>query len=386
MSSSTSTLDRYSVETSTCYGKDNQNLIEGFFGQFQDSFCYTFLLQFLIVTFMYNHVGKSKYWKLLFYASLAGLLGALLENGTVAFLCRSGAEKHSYQFVFPFFINELFWISNDYAIPLINLIKMRAFNKRKVAFIIKYVIIILFVPFAIFRLCIGFLRMKNGYLQNETIQAFHGYAYAIMAIADIICIYDILYYTRLPKSKFNNIISHSNYTILIVIDTASALLSIINMISNVGPFKNSFPTTLFTPFQCLQRSSFLILATDAFIFKYENFSILGNNHDHEKSFDSSNNNFSYYNISNSSTTTSICNLANINTELSSKTNSTLINISPYNYTSLETSNSSNRESINIANSKCIIKNYLNCKSVENINIPSNVRTYSQLFGSLSQQA
>ncbi|OUM64150.1 hypothetical protein PIROE2DRAFT_9191 [Piromyces sp. E2] len=266
----TNILSRYDAETSTCYGKFHQSFIEGFFGQFQDSFCYTFVLQFLSVSFIYMHIGKGKYWKLLFYSSLAGLLGALLENATVAFLCRSGVEDKSYKYVVPFLIDEIFWISNEYSIPILNLIKMKVFDKGKVAIFTKYCVIILAIPFIFFRICIGYHRMKNGYLQNEDIHAFHGYAFAVLAVSDIICTIGILYYVRisyqmtsLSRTKINVFIKHSN----------------------------DFPGKLFTPFHCLKCSAILILTLDAFVFKCgtnEN-SII--NSTYNKSTESINNNF-----------------------------------------------------------------------------------------------
>ncbi|OUM64149.1 hypothetical protein PIROE2DRAFT_9190 [Piromyces sp. E2] len=223
---------------------------------------------------MYIHVGKGKYWKLLFYSALAGLFGAILENASVAFICRTGVEDNSYKYVVPFLIDEIFWISNEYSIPLLNLIKMKVF-KGKVAKFTKYVVIITAVPFIFFRICIGYHRMKNGFLQNEDIHAFHGYAFAVLAVSDIICTFGILYYVRksyqmtsLSRTKINVFIKHSSYTILIAVDVVSVFLAITNIISNVGPLKDNFPGKLFTPFHCLKCSAILILAIDAFIFKY----------------------------------------------------------------------------------------------------------------------
>jgi len=268
-------LERYLDYTSTCNGKNIDNFFNGFFAQFQDSFCYTFVIQFLIVGLMYSNVGKGKYWKILFYAALAGLLGAILENATVAFICVNGKEEVRYRFVIPFLIDELFWIPCEFAIPYLNLIKMKVFSKGRLSHWIKYGIYGLTVPFVVFRFCIGYFRMINGYLQDEQIHAFHGYAFAVMAVADIVCTFAILYFVRVNNTKVSmksanitHYIKHSSYTILLAVDFVSVFLSICNIISNVGPWKESFPNKLVTPLHCLKCSFILILSADALIFKY----------------------------------------------------------------------------------------------------------------------
>ncbi|OUM64148.1 hypothetical protein PIROE2DRAFT_9189 [Piromyces sp. E2] len=373
-------LTRYDPETSTCYGKYHQNFVEGFFGQFQDSFCYTFILQFLAVLLMYSHVGSGKYWKLLFYSALAGLYGAILENGTVAFICRIGVEDESYKYVVPFLIDEIFWISNEYSIPLLNLIKMKVFDKGRVAIFTKYIVILLILPFIYFRICIGYHRMKNGFLQNEDIHAYHGYAFAVIAISDIICTFGILYYVRisyqiasLSKSKINLFIKHSSYTILIAVDVVSVFLSITNIISNVGPWKNNFPGKLFTPFHCLKCSAILILAIDAFIFKYGAIDSTVRN-SINNSFDSSSN--YYYNVNhgpvftntnnnsntnNSNNSVHMAYLSRRNTDKGGKANNTIINLS-CKKTSLENINNFRKDS-----SLGLMNNKGKKSSLENIN-------------------
>jgi len=64
---------RFDLNHETCFGKTNRGFIEGFFTEFRDSYRYTFLIQFILVSLLYFNVGKGVYWKVLFYASLAGL-------------------------------------------------------------------------------------------------------------------------------------------------------------------------------------------------------------------------------------------------------------------------------------------------------------------------
>lgn len=378
------TLTKFSKETGTCSGLNS--FMDGFFGQFQDSFCYTFYLQFLIVTLLYLNVGKGKYWKILFYASIAGVIGAFIENATVAYICSTEDKQ---KFVVTFFINEIFWISNEYAIPILNLIKMKAFAKGSLANITKYVIMGLAIPFIIFRLGIGYYRMSRGYLRDEDINAFHGYAFAVMAVADLICTVAILYFVRVYNSRvaiktsnINHFIKQSSYTILIIVDVVSVFLSITNILSNVGPYKNKFSGKLFTPLHCLKCSFILILAIDAFIFKYDaNVSSQnessGNTRTYGAGTESYNN---YYNNNASKNSSYKTRINNLNSS-DSKNKSTIVNVSPYNYYD---NDYPKPESATMSNSKSIVKNYAINTNLHNDNNQYDVKIYSpQKFGFLS---
>jgi len=353
-------LDRYSENTDTCFGNENNGFFEDFFGRFQDSFCYIFVLQFLVVTLMYFNVGKGKYWRLLFYAALAGFLGAMLENSSVAYICRSSVKDVEYKYVYTFLIDEIFWIPNEYAIPLLNLIKMKAFSEGKVGAITKYTILFLSLPFVFFRLCIGYLRMSRGYLQDTKIHAYHGYAFAVMAVADTICSVVLLYFIKKNNQKINNngasinkFVKNSSYTILITVDIVSALLSVINIITNIDLFKNSFPSKLFTPFHCLKCSSILILAVDAFIFKYgANVSSNNGSSEYRNYANSKGNNTYGGNYSSNMSTSYKSKLPNINSDMnkSKSNNNSVINMSSYNYTPTESTYTNN---MIISNSKSI---------------------------------
>jgi len=375
-------LNRFDPSASTCdIDSLYSDFFDGFFGKFQDSFFYTFVIQFIIVTLMHMNVGKGKYWQVLFYAAAAGLLGSILENGTVATLCLKSNEKENYSFVPTFLICELFWIPSEYAIPYLNLIKMEAFSKGKMAKSIKYVIIGLTFPFIFFRFLIGYERMNIGFLQSPLIHTYHGYAFFIMAIADILCTLCILYFVRKNKdqtivkaSNINNYVKHSSYTILITVDIVSSFLSILNILTNIGPLADKISDNIVKPLHCLKCSFILILAADALIFKYgANVSSIhessGNN---SKTYgnggaDSSNNhNFTY-----SGNYKSRANFSNdvMGSSSISKNRSNPnfnINVSPYNYPSIDNDvcNYKSPESISFSpqTKKSIIKNYTNIKT------------------------
>ncbi|OUM63947.1 hypothetical protein PIROE2DRAFT_60976 [Piromyces sp. E2] len=84
---------RFDSSTQTCYGKEFDGFMIGLLHQFRDTFFYALIIQFLLVALMYNSVGKGIYWRVLFYASLAGILGSFFENGTVAYVCQQRPYK-----------------------------------------------------------------------------------------------------------------------------------------------------------------------------------------------------------------------------------------------------------------------------------------------------
>jgi len=264
---------KFLEESGTCYKKNYPNFFSGFFTQFSESFFYANVIQCLLVSLMYVNVGKGKYWKILFYAALAGLLGSLFENGTVAFICKESEKNREYKVV-SLLIAEIFWVTCEYSIPLLNLIKMRAFSKETLTKYINYTIIALFIPFTICRFMIGYERMNKGILQSNKIKNLHGFAFGIMAIADITCTVVILYfinkYNRNKESfsnAINNRIKQSSYTILIAVDITGFLLSMFDLITNFKTFRY-LPTSLAIPFHCLKSSFVLILACDNLLFKY----------------------------------------------------------------------------------------------------------------------
>jgi len=384
-------LTRFDPEASTC---DNDTLykdvFDGFFGKFQDSFFYTFVIQFIIVTLMHVNVGKGKYWRVLFYAATAGLLGSILENLTVATLCLKSNEIKTFSFVPTFLICEIFWIPSEYAIPYLNLIKMEAFSKGKLAKSIKYTIIGLGIPFVIFRVLIGYERMRVGYLQSSLIHAYHGYAFLFMAIADILCTFCILYFVRKNNSQcaltsnINNYIKHSSYTILVAVDIVSAFLSTLNIFTNIGPLKDKIPGNVVTPLHCLKCSFILILAADALIFKYgANVSSInessGNN---SRTYanggaDSSNNyNFSYKSNIKSRTNFSSNDITSSNHSRNRSNHNLMINVSPYNFPQMDNGEYARSPDSIAYSQKSIVKNYTNFKTSTSSTYDRNLSTDS----------
>jgi len=402
------TLDRFHPDASTC---DIDTLyvgfFDGFFGKFQDSFFYTFVIQFIIVTLMHYNVGKGKYWKVLFYAAAAGLFGSVLENGTVATICLKSNEQKHYAMVPTFLICEIFWIPSEYAIPYLNLIKMKAFAKGRFATSIKYVIIGLTFPFIFFRFLIGYERMMRGYLQSPRIHTYHGYAFFVMAVADLLCTFCILYFVRknnkqsaVKTSNINSYVKHSSYTILVAVDIVSTFLSILCIITNIGPFTDKIPGNIIKPLHCLKCSFILILAADALIFKYgaNTSSIHESSGNNSRTYgnggaDSSNShNFGF--VGSSYKRTFNTNELMTSSMNKSKTNQNcMINISPYNYPTMDSDMySKSPETITLSpkSKKSIIKNYSSIKTPSTIyerspSADSDKTFYpNQTFGFLNQ--
>eukprot|EP00833_Pecoramyces_ruminatium_P013995 jgi/Orpsp1_1/1188027/evm.model.d7180000061939.1 len=243
----------------------------GFCSKMQDSFFFVNVLQFAIVTLMYVNVGKGRYWQILFYAAIAGCVGSIIENGTVAYVCTVNEENTPRYRHIPFFLAEFCWVIEEYSIPFLNLTKMKAFSKGKTSRIINYIISGLFVLFVIFRFCIGYHRMTSGLLTNDKIKLFHSFAFAVMATADIICSFGILYFVKkhnqheaLKNSNINHYIKRSSYMILLCVDVVGVCLSIFNFVIE----RYKIPGDYLTPFHCIKCAFILILACDALLFKY----------------------------------------------------------------------------------------------------------------------
>jgi hypothetical protein len=398
LQSSGSVMNRFSQKAGTCYGKNYKNASYGFFSQFQDSFFYTNCIQFIIVFIMYINIGKGKYWKILFYASLAGLLGGVLENATVAYICQDNQKYKIYK-VIPFLIDEVFWIPCEYAIPFLNLTKMKAFAKGKMANAIYYTIIGLFIPFSFIRLLIGYERMNIGCLQSDNIKKYHGYAFFIMAIADLICTVSILYYVykhnttqSFNTSNISNYIKHSSYTILVAVDIVGFSLSILNIITNSGIVEDYIPSTIVTPFHCLKSSFVLILASDALLFKYgANSSSFNSTNESNSKFPSNSN---YHNCGYNNGTSAFKTNGNISIDINNNLkplncNASFTSLSPNSNMTFNYSPTAYNNSTTITKSRSIIKNYTtNIKtSPSTLYLPSpdSEKTLSPQFGFLNEQ-
>jgi len=213
---------------------------------------------------------------------LAGLIAAISENVTVVFICVNYDEQiitgktHYKQKIYSLLIDEIFWIITEFSIPYLNLIKIRALTKKAIAKLIYIIICLLFIPFAMSRFCIGVARMMKGCLSYSEIEFFHGIAFGIMAIADLICTIFILHFIRSYNKRssnhgndITNYIQQSSYTILITVDIVSIVLSILYIVTTNIDFNSPIISrNSVLPFHCFKSVFLLILAIDALIFKY----------------------------------------------------------------------------------------------------------------------
>ncbi|KAL6592354.1 hypothetical protein LY90DRAFT_516165 [Neocallimastix californiae] len=219
---------------------------------------------------MHLNVGSGKYWKILFYVSICGIVGNIVECIGVINTCLKGKENET-GIVIPFILEEFTCFFKEYSVPVLNLVKMKAYSKGKLSNIVKYVIIFLAIPFAYCRFTIGYERMTNGVLKTRKTEEFHGYAFAVMGFADFICTVSIFYFVRkfnkevLVNNDINHYIKHSSYVTLIFIDIDSMILSILQILN--GKIEN-FPSCILNPFRDVKTGFLLILAVDAFVFKY----------------------------------------------------------------------------------------------------------------------
>jgi len=268
-------LTKYSPNTGTCFNKNIKHFIPGFAKQFQDSFCYANIIQCLIVGLMYYKAGHGLYWKILIIAAVSGCIASLLENATVAFICLP-SQKDNNWVVVPFFIDEIFWTTQQFSVPILNLIKMKVLVGKRTAKIMKGIILFFLIVFIFFRGFIGYERMMRGYLVDHKINILHGFAFGTIAVVDMFCTVSILYLIRKQSKNNTSSISvvtqqvkSSSYTILICVDVVETLLSIFDIFANVGIPEEVLDASVAIPFQCLMSNFILILATDILLMKYE---------------------------------------------------------------------------------------------------------------------
>jgi len=267
-------LTKYSPNTGTCFNKNIKHFIPGFAKQFQDSFCYANIIQFLIVGLMYYKVGYGTYWKILIIAAFSGCIASLLENGTVAFICLP-SQKDNNSIVVPFLIDEIFWTTQQFSVPILNLIKMQVLVKKRTAEMMKHIIFFFLIVFIFFRGFIGYERMMRGYLVDDKINILHGFAFGTIAMVDMFCTISILYLIRKQGNNESSAsvvtqqVKYSSYTILICVDVVETLLSIFDIFANVGIPEEVLDASIVIPFQCLMSNFILILATDILLMRYE---------------------------------------------------------------------------------------------------------------------
>ncbi|OUM62634.1 hypothetical protein PIROE2DRAFT_11008 [Piromyces sp. E2] len=266
-------INKNSPEAGTCYGKQYKNFFVGINYQTKDTFFFSFIIQFILVALMYSCAGKGNYWKVLYYSSVMGLIGAFFEHSTLAYICQKSQENH-HTVVVTFFIEEFCWIVNEYSISILNLIKMKTVVLGTQQKIVKYLILTLLIPFSIARLYDGYDRMMKGYLNTDKSKICHGIAFGILGISDIICTTAIIYHAwkkgknGLLDKSISGFLKNSSFTTLIIVDMVSLLLSILYIISTLMPSNTALASST-TLFHCLKSVFILILGIDSFIFKYE---------------------------------------------------------------------------------------------------------------------
>jgi len=280
--------DKNNPETNTCFGKNYTSFYQGINKEFKDTFFFEYFIQLIIIALIYFNMGKGKYWKVIFYSSLVGLLGGILEHSTLAYICKI-SQKENKTRVYTFFIGEFFWIIAEYSIPYLNLLKMETIAEKRGKRIIEWIVYIFFIPFVIARLFDGYDRMMEGVLNTKISEQCHGVAYGSIAIADISCTFGMIHFIKKRvKTNSTNVTTvmsyfmNSSYTILILIDIVSFFLSVLYLVTTFLSSNNDLSSSPM-PFHCIKTVFLMILAVDALIFRHEvKFSSINNSRSHSK--------------------------------------------------------------------------------------------------------
>jgi len=253
-------------------------IVLNFTDEFSDSFLYAYILQIILIIYMYSCVGSGRYWKIMLAGAIFGVYGAMVEHVGTAWLDAAANDNHeAKKAYYCYFFSEIGWIATEFCIPYLNLIKLNTLTQTKLIKIVNYAIFILFILFAGSRFCIGYLRVSEHSLYNTAIYHAHGVAFGITAVADGLL--SILIFIELNKSAkktkkedggetFNLLSSFkkSSLFILFVVDLMSVILAILSIFSGISPFGDPIKK-LIKPFHALKSNFILILAVDAFIFK-----------------------------------------------------------------------------------------------------------------------
>jgi len=270
------------------FGVDPNNTIIGnkivdtfliFTNDFSDSFLYAYMLQIILIIYMYNCVGTGRYWKIMLIGSIFGMFGAVVEHLGSSWLrtYTSMEEVKKSKALYCYLISEIGWIAAEFSIPYLNLIKLNTLSQKKIIKIVNYIISALFILFSISRFFIGYLRVKNSSLYNPAIYHAHGIAFGIIAIADgllsILIFKELNRNAKKTKEKdgesFNLLASFkkSSLFILFIVDLMSVNLAILSIFINNNTMVGKSINRLIKPFHALKSNFLLILAIDAFIFK-----------------------------------------------------------------------------------------------------------------------
>ncbi|OUM67889.1 hypothetical protein PIROE2DRAFT_4568 [Piromyces sp. E2] len=247
-------------------------LILNFTNEFSDSFLYAYVIQIILIVYMYKCIGTGKYWKLLLAGSVFGTLGAVIEHIGTAWRDTLNEPKAYMCYL----LAEVGWITSEFSIPFLNLIKLNTLSQSKLIKVINYVVGFLFVLFSCSRFYIGYLRLVDKELFSSKVYHAHGIAFSIIAVADgLLSIFTFVELSKNVKKArekdgetFNLLSSFkkSSLFILFVVDLMSVILAILSIFINDTKSGKAI-NRLVKPFHAIKSNFLLILAVDAFIFK-----------------------------------------------------------------------------------------------------------------------
>jgi len=253
-----------------------KELILNFTDEFSDSFLYAYILQIVLIIYMYSCVGSGRYWNIMLFGSIFGMFAAVTEHVGTAWIDTLKDEIAGSKGLYCYFIAEIGWIATEFSIPYLNLIKLNTLSQDNIIKGINHIIAILFSFFAAFRLYIGYLRVTHKTLYDDAIYSAHGLAFGVTAIADGLLSLLIFHHINKNVEKARekdgesfNLLSafkKSSLFILFVVDLMSVILAVLSIFTGIPPLRSSL-SKLIKPFHAFKSNFILILAIDAFIFK-----------------------------------------------------------------------------------------------------------------------
>ncbi|KAJ3291270.1 hypothetical protein HK104_006213 [Borealophlyctis nickersoniae] len=228
---------------------------------------FLFLLQILLVGYMYGRMGSGLYWKSLLIISTAGIIGATFENFERIMYVYTGGNGKFFAFSI---LAEPCWIVSEFGVVALNLVKIRVLTTRKVFLGIGAVNFLLFLAFCALRIRIGVIRFKAVTLNSTEIWNAHTPAFAIIAVAEglLTCTILFLMYRQAQREQTISVgapmrkrLVQSSMFVLLLVDFVGMMLAI------TSSFQSDALQSLVKPFLALKSCSALILGVDAIILK-----------------------------------------------------------------------------------------------------------------------
>ncbi|KAJ3258149.1 hypothetical protein HK103_003967 [Boothiomyces macroporosus] len=151
------------------------------------------------IIYAYCLYTRKPLWHVLIVHAVTGMLGTFIENSFIAKTVSNPTENWAILLG----LNEVNWILHESGTVLYSLLKLEVIvSHSKYKQVLRIIMMICFVAFAICRVNIGYHRVKDDTTMNPEIAKAHSYAFLVWGIADLI-LFGLLIANTLNQLKVN---------------------------------------------------------------------------------------------------------------------------------------------------------------------------------------